>query len=90
MIRDQNVPDAGLEDMSLYENIRKSGITKVATHPKLFPCAKFIRWILSWIDPSTMIISNIEGESFASFTPTCISMACKLPPPQVMMTNEWV
>ena len=31
MIKDHNVPDAGLEDIPLYVNIRKSGITKVST-----------------------------------------------------------
>ena len=33
MIRDQNVLDAGLEEMSLYENIKNSGITKDSTRP---------------------------------------------------------
>ena len=37
-----------------------------------------------------MIISNIKGEYFYSFTPTYIGMACKLLPPQVMMTDKWV
>ena len=42
IIRDQNVLDAGLEEMSLYQNIRDSGITKVATHPELFPFMEVI------------------------------------------------
>ena len=46
MTRDQNVPNAGLEDMSLYENIRKPGIIKETTCPELFPCAEVIGWIL--------------------------------------------
>ena len=46
MIRDQNIPDASLEDMSLYENIRKSDITKAATCPDLLPCVEVIGWIL--------------------------------------------
>ena len=37
-----------------------------------------------------MVISNRKGESFAYFNPTYIAMACKFPPPQIMMTNEWV
>ena len=37
-----------------------------------------------------MIIYNIEGESFASFTPTYITLAYKFPPPQVIMNDEWV
>ena len=35
MTKDQNVPGAGLEDMTLYENIIKSGITKVSMCPDL-------------------------------------------------------
>ena len=31
MIRDQNVPDVGFEEMSLYENIKKSCINEEAT-----------------------------------------------------------
>ena len=74
MIKDQNVPDAGLEDMPLYENIRKSGITKESTHPKLFPCAELIGWILPQTNPDTMIISNIgRGGTFSSFTPTYVT-----------------
>ena len=46
MIRDQNVPDAGLEYMPLYIHIRISGITKVATCTELSLCAKVIGWIL--------------------------------------------
>ena len=45
-IKDRNVPDAGLEDIPLYVNIRKSSITKVSTHPEIFPCAEVIGWIL--------------------------------------------
>ena len=37
-----------------------------------------------------MIISNIGGEAFVSFATAYIAMACKLPPPHVMMMDEWV
>ena len=67
--RDQNVPDVGLEEMPLYINIRKSSIMKVAMHPEFFPCAEVIGWILPRVEVGTMIMSNIEGKSFASFTP---------------------
>ena len=90
MIKHQNVSDVGLEDILLYVNIRKSGITKKATCPKLFPCVKVIGWIIPRANSSTMIISNAEGKAFASFTPTYITKSEKLPTPQTMMTNEWV
>ena len=37
-----------------------------------------------------MIISNIEGQAFASFTHAYITKACKIIAPQTMMTDEWV
>ena len=38
MIRDQKILDAGLEEMIIYQNIIRLGISKDAMHPKLFPC----------------------------------------------------
>ena len=70
--------------------MKNSGITKAATRLELFPCADVIGWILPQKNLSTMIISNIDREAFASFTPTYITLACKMPTPQVMMTNGWV
>ena len=90
MIRDQNFPDVGLDDMPLYINIRKSGIAKVAMCQELFPCAEVIGWILPHADPTTMIISNTKKKAFASFTLTYITKASKLTTPQVMMTDDWV
>ena len=81
MIKDHTVPDVGLEDISLYENIRRSGITKVSTRPDIFPCAEVIGWILPQADARTMIMSNIEGKYFSSFTPTYIAKICNLPTP---------
>ena len=81
MIKHQNVSDAGLEDILLYVNIRKSGITKKAMHPELFPYAEVIGWIIPLANSSTMIISNVEGKAFSSFTPTYITKSCKLPAP---------
>ena len=61
---------------------------KVAMHLELFPCVEVIEWILPQTDPTTMIISNTEGKSFASFTSTYITKTCKLPTPWVMMTDD--
>ena len=73
MIKHHNVSNAGLEDILLYVNIRKSGITKKYRRPELFPCAEVIGWIIPRANSSTMIISNDEGKAFASFTPTYIT-----------------
>ena len=37
MIANQNVPDARFEELTIYSNIDKSYLMKVATRPKLFP-----------------------------------------------------
>ena len=62
----------------------------MATCLKLLPCAEFIGWILPQTTPAMMIISNIEGEAFSSFSLAYVTSACKLPTPQVMMNDEWV
>ena len=90
MIKDQTIPDTCLEYIPLYVNIRKSTIKKVATHLNLFPCVEVIGWILPQEDATTMIMSNTEGQPFASFSPAYITKYCKLPAPQIHMSDEWV
>ena len=50
MIANQNVPDAGFEELTIYANIEKSALMKVATRPELFPCSEVIGWILPRAD----------------------------------------
>ena len=88
MIKYQKVLDAVLEDIPLYENILRSGITKVSTRPELFLCAEVISWILPKAEASDMIMYNVEGKGFASFTPTYISKAYSLLAPEVSMMND--
>ena len=42
MIANQNVPDAGFEELNIYANIDRSALMKVATTPELFPCSEVI------------------------------------------------
>ena len=42
MISNRDVPDAGFEELTIYANIKKSTMMKVATRPELFPCSKVI------------------------------------------------
>ena len=46
MIANQNVPDVSFQELTIYANIEKSSLMKVATRPELFPCSKVIGWIL--------------------------------------------
>ena len=90
MIRDQDIPYAGLKEMLLYQNIRRSSITKSATHLNLFPYSEVIGWILPQTDPSSRIISDVKREEFSSFHLTHIAAPYKLPPVQVMITEYWI
>ena len=46
LISRREVPDMGLKEESIYANIEKSSLMKVATRPELFPCSEVIGWIL--------------------------------------------
>ena len=58
MISNQDVPDAGLEELTIYANIEKYALMKVDTIPELFPCSEVIGWILPRADVTTMILEN--------------------------------
>ena len=58
IISNQDVPDAGFEELTIYPNIKKSALMKVATRPGLFPCSEVISWILPKADVITMILEN--------------------------------
>ena len=58
MIANQNVPDVGFKELTIYENIEKSALMKVATRPELFPCLEVIGWILPRENVTTMILEN--------------------------------
>ena len=60
MISNQDVPDAGFEELTIYANIKKSSLMKVATRPELFPCSEVISWIMPKADVTTMILVNIS------------------------------
>ena len=58
MISNQDVPDAGFEELTIYSNIEKSALMKVATRPELFPCSEVISWILPKVNVTIMILAN--------------------------------
>ena len=88
MVIDQNVLDAGLEEMFLFQNIRKLGITKAATCSEIFPFSEVSVRILPQEKSYSGIIYNVKGEYFASFTLAYIALAYKLPPAQGLMNND--
>ena len=81
MIKDQNVPNARLEDFPIYGNIERSAIMKASTQPKLFPCAEVIDWILLKADITKMILSNVDGKGFVAYNSTYVAQSCRMPNP---------
>ena len=90
MIANQNVPDAGFEKLTIYANIEKSVVTKVATRPELFPCSEVIGWILPRADVTTIILEKNAKHDYAAYSPAYVSMAYHLPPAQVYLTQSWL
>ena len=80
MIANQNVPDAGFEELTFYANVKKFALMKVATIPELFPCSEVIGWILPREDVTTMILENTAKQGYAAYSPTYVSMEYHLPP----------
>ena len=90
MLQDQKVPDAGLEDLTLFNNILRLGITKVSIIPEQFPFPEVIGWITSKADARGMIMYNVEDKGFASFTPMFIDKSYNLPSSEVSMKTNWI
>ena len=69
LLVEKKVPEAGLEVLALYDNVLRSGITRVTTRPKIFPCVEVTRWILPRIDTTGMLMNDTENKYLASFSP---------------------
>ena len=90
MMAERKVPEDGLGDLALYENILRYGLTKIAARPEVFPCAEVIGCILLNIDMVGMIINDEEGKPVASFVPAFISKAYSLPEAKINVTIDSV
>ena len=79
MIANQNVLDAGYEELTIYANIEKSALMNLATRPELFLCSEVISWILPREDVTTMILENTAKKGYAAYSPTYVSMEYHMP-----------
>ena len=68
LITHREVLDMGLEEESIYANIERSSLMKIATRLELFPCSEVIGWILPWEDVTTMILGNVEKQGYATYS----------------------
>ena len=60
LITRREILDMGLEEESIYANIERSSLMRIATRPELFPCAEVIGWILPRADVTTMILEDVN------------------------------
>ena len=90
LITRREVPDIGLEEESIYANIERSSLMKIATRPELFPCSEVIGWILPRADVTTMILENIERQGYAAYSPGYVALAYHLPEAQVFLSDDWL
>ena len=90
LIMRREVPDIGFEEETIYANIERSSLMKIATRPELFPCSEVIGWILPRADVTTMILENVDKQGYAADSPRYVALAYHLPEAQVYLTEEWL
>ena len=59
LITHWEVPDIGFEEETIYTNIERYALMRVATRLEIFPCSEVIGWILPRADVNTMILENV-------------------------------
>ena len=78
----------GLEEESIYANIERSSLMKIATRPELFPCSKVIGWIMPRADVTTMILENVERQGYAAYSPRYVALAYHLLEAKVFVSDD--
>ena len=84
------MPYAGFEELTIYANIEKSALMKIATRPELFPCSEVIGWILPRADVTTMILANTAKQGYVAYNPGYVSLEYHLSPARVYLTEDWL
>ena len=90
MISNQEVLDARFEELTIYANIEKSALMKIAIRPEMFPCSEVIGWIMPRADVTTMILSNTAKHGYVAYSPGYVSLAYHLPPAEVYLNEYWL
>ena len=90
LITHHEVPDTSFEEETIYANIERFALMKIATRPELFPCSEVIGWILPRADVTTMILANTDKQGYAAYSPRYVSLAYHLPEAQVYLTEDWL
>ena len=90
LITRREVPDIGLEEESIYANIERFALMKVATRPELFPCSEVIGWILPRADVTTMILEDVNKQGYVAYSARYVALAYHLPEAQVFLSEDWL
>ena len=90
LITRREVPDIGLEEESIYANIERSALMKVATRLELFPCSEVIGWIFPWADVTTMILGDVNKQGYAAYSHGYGALAYQLPEAHVFLSDDWL
>ena len=78
LITHHEVPDTGFEEETIYVNIERSALMRVATRPEIFSCSEVIGWILPRVGVTTMILANIDKQGYAAYSLGYVSLAYHL------------
>jgi hypothetical protein len=54
------------DELNIFNNFRRSIISRVATRAVVFPCVDTITWILKQVDLGNIYVCNSQGEPIAS------------------------
>ena len=88
LITCREVPNTGFEEETIYANIERSALMRVAARPEIFPCSEVIGWIFPRVDVTTMILVNVDKQGYAAYSSRYVSMADHLPEAQVYLTED--
>ena len=90
LITRREAPNIDFEEETIYANIERSSLMKIATRLELFPCSEVIGWILPRADVTTMILENVAKHGYAAYSPGYVALAYHLPKSQVYLTEDWL
>ena len=73
------MPDIVFEEETIYADIERSSLMKIATRLELFPSSEVIGCILPRADVTTMILENVAKQGYAAYSPGYVALAYHLP-----------
>ena len=60
MFRTDTYPSVIESDKDVFQNIKRSGLHRVAARPTVFPCADVISWIVAKVKSKSQLIMSVD------------------------------